>query len=118
MKFKLKNHNWTLAFTIVIIISLALISSNENFPKFFSDRYGPTQNVRCHHDKAPRFRYHNESAPQGKQFVYMYNVADCLPLDLLTKDTLLDGTNRDILVLSYSSRCKRKDPSHVHVYWK
>ena len=43
----------------------------------------------------------------------MYNVADCLPLDILTNDTLLDGTNRDILVLSYSSRCTRKDPSHV-----
>ena len=56
------------------------------------------------------------AAPQEKhekQFLYMYNVAECLPLDILTNDTLLDGTNRDILVLSYSSPCKRKDPAHI-----
>ena len=88
MIFKLKNHNLTLAFTIVIIISLILISSNEDFSKLLSYRRGPAQNVRCHHDKAPRFRYRNESAPQGKQFVYMYNVADCLSLDMLTKCNL------------------------------
>ena len=51
--------------------------------------------------------------PKDKQFVYMYNVADCLPLDILTKDTLLNGTNRDILVLSYMSPCQRKDPAHI-----
>ena len=53
------------------------------------------------------------SKPKEKQFVYMYNVADCLPLDILTKDTLLDGTNRDILVLSYTSPCQRKNPAHI-----
>ena len=50
---------------------------------------------------------------QNKTFIYMYNVAACLPLYLLTNESLGDPTNRDILVLSYASQCLRNDPQHV-----
>ena len=51
---------------------------------------------------------------QNKNFLYMYNVATCLPLYLLTDQSLGKATNRDILVLSYASRCLRNDPQHVN----
>ena len=65
-------------------------------------------NMKSHH--------RNQALKKGEErgrFLYMYNVAQCLPLDLLTNETLLDAATHDILVLSYKLPCTRKDPSHL-----
>ena len=54
-----------------------------------------------------------EKRQERGRFLYMYNVAQCLTLDLLTNETLLDAATHDILVLSYKLPCTRKDPSHL-----
>ena len=47
-------------------------------------------NMKSHH--------RNQALKKGEErsrFLYMYNVAQCLPLDLLTNETLLDAAMND-----------------------
>ena len=86
---------------VVIILGYSLVLLSMN--KFNSLSY-----ISTHH--------RNPTPGKGEErgrFLYMYNVAQCLPLDLLTNETLLDAATHDILVLSYKLPCTRKDPSHL-----
>ena len=93
--------------SIIALLMLSIIFSFTYQPNYIKN----TKSIIHHQSDSRVIKY--QQAIQNKSFIYLYNVATCLPWDLLTNRSLGDGTERDILVLSYASRCLGNYPQHV-----